>query len=184
MQFLMTPVRPKNVDSQVYFAFEKEKGLANALGKEGDLLREGLEREGFTGKESSAGLTHLREKGNFPGPLPWGWGQKLGSIWSPCEGPVAVWPGKHAKSKLRKFSLFGQGPSRTNNCSLSLREFCSGPRIQQVQNPQQGFRVRPSKGLSASQKGTKNQNREDVGQGPGFWGGRDPGPRPHQRGTQ
>ncbi|HVM31956.1 MAG TPA: leucyl aminopeptidase [bacterium] len=40
----------------VLFAFEKEKGFVNAPGKAGEAIREGLEAEGFMGREGQAAL--------------------------------------------------------------------------------------------------------------------------------
>ena len=42
----------------VFLAYEKEKGFLNVPGKEGDLIREGLEAEGFSGKESQGAIAY------------------------------------------------------------------------------------------------------------------------------
>ncbi len=78
MQFLTILASPKGETTKVYFAFEKDKGFANALGKEGDILRSRLEEEGFLGKESTAGVSHLLEKGEPARSIALGLGSKTG----------------------------------------------------------------------------------------------------------
>jgi len=78
MRFFITATFPKGEKTEVFFAFEKEKGFANALGKEGDAIRTGLEKEGFTGKESTAGVAHPKGKGDVSRVIALGLGAKPG----------------------------------------------------------------------------------------------------------
>ncbi len=58
MQFSTVWPASKAEINLVLFAFEKEKGFVNALGKEWEKLREMLEQEGFSGKEATATLAY------------------------------------------------------------------------------------------------------------------------------
>ncbi len=78
MQFLTISTPAAKDNCLIYFAYEKEKGFANALGKEGDLIRTGLEAEGFTGKESSAAVAYPRGKGETHKVIALGLGPKSG----------------------------------------------------------------------------------------------------------
>ncbi len=78
MKFKTTLVAPKDKKNIIYFAFEKEKGFANALGKESDSIRAGLEQEGFTGKESTAGLANPTVHGRTRRLVALGLGPKSG----------------------------------------------------------------------------------------------------------
>lgn len=119
MQFLTIPARPKNINHQVYFAFEKEKGFVNALGKEGDLTRADVEREGFTGKEASAAIAHSSFKDRPSRTIALGLGPKIGigleslrraggrlarkarEIW--IEDIFILWPGSFTDEQLFAF---------------------------------------------------------------------------------
>ena len=83
MQFSTVWPASKAEINLVLFAFEKEKGFVNALGKEWEKLREMLEQEGFSGKEATATLAYPldQRKGTRVivlglGPRP-GWGRIL-----------------------------------------------------------------------------------------------------------